>query len=345
LRLPICVVCLVAACAAAKTEPDHAHDVPPNETRRPAELAIAADASDSASAEAPRDGHHDDAAAPIETADGSNPTPADTIADEPLQLPGRRLRPKGQVAASSEDETIARWNRGSNADTFHPAPRIQVDIARTRGVREAEVLKVARSKGYWPIRLCFEQGLRKAQRLHGTMSLALVIGQGGAVKGSRKVASVLDDADVARCIVRSFRKLALASPTRKTGTVTLAISLWPGDDPVYVPGSPDPNAGTSPNETAQLAASLRGRWPEVQSCLRKGLARNQGLWGRMALRMHVSPNGEVLDASQVESRFQDPGVTACVLGVYRSASLPAPGKDIIVVYPLRLGSPPEQSNP
>jgi hypothetical protein len=53
----------------------------------------------------------------------------------------------------------------------------------------------------------------------------------------------------------------------------------------------------------------------------------------------------VTDVSQIESRFPDPGVTECILGASRSASLPASGKEITVVYPLRLCSPPEQPTP
>src|SRR5947209_4424430 len=51
------------------------------------------------------------------------------IADEPPYAPGARRRPKSALAASSEDDVIARWNRGgpnggaaSDAKPPHPAP-------------------------------------------------------------------------------------------------------------------------------------------------------------------------------------------------------------------------------
>jgi hypothetical protein len=340
LRLPIALLCLVAACAAAKPEPEHVSNVPTDGGQIRADTPILEDSFDgSAAPQAPCADAADIAA------DGSDASPPETIDDEPAYLPGRRLRAKGGVSASTDDEAIARWNRGSKGDAFHPAPRITVDVTRTHGVREAEILKVARSKGYWPIRLCYEEGLRNAQRLHGSLSLALVIGGGGAVKGARRVKSDIDDASVSACITHSFRKLVLANPTRKTGEATVTISLWPGDEPAYAPSPPSTNGRTLPDVPQDLTAALRALWPEFRSCYREGLRRDRALWGRIALKLRVSPRGEVLDASQVESRFPDPGVTECIIAAAHSASLPTSEKEITVIYPLRLGSPPGQPTP
>jgi hypothetical protein len=344
LRVPVALLCLLAACAAAKPEPEHASNAPTDAGPIPADVPIAGDAATAAATRPEADaGANTHAAASAD--DAADASPKETIADEPAYLPGRRMRAKGGVSASSDDEVIARWNRGSTADSFHPAPRITVDVSRTQGMRPAEILKVARSKGYWPIRLCYEQGLRKAQRLHGSLSLALDIAPGGAVKGARRLKSDIEDKEVAACVARSLGKLVLASPTRKTGRATLTISLWPGDEPAYVAGSPDPDGRTSPAVPAEIAASLRVLWPQFRSCYREGLERDKALWGRIALKLRISPKGDVMDASQVESRFPDPGVTECIVGASRSASFPASGKEVIVVYPLRLGSPPEEQPP
>jgi hypothetical protein len=327
-------LCLLAACAAAKPEPQHASNASADAGSTPADVPTARDAA-TAAATPPEADNGATTYAAGSADDASEASPKETIADEPAYLPGRRMRAKGGVSASSDDEVIARWNRGSTADSFH----------RTQGMRQAEILKVARSKGYWPIRLCYEQGLREAQRLHGSLSLALDIGPGGAVKGARRLKSDIEDKEVAACIARSLRKLVLANPTRKTGRATLTISLWPGDEPAYVPGSPDPNGRTPPDVPAEISASLRALWPQFRSCYREGLGRDGALWGRIALKLRISPKGDVTDVSQIESRFPDPGVTECILGASRSASLPASGKEITVVYPLRLGSPPEQPTP
>ena len=86
--------------------------------------------------------------------------------------PGGRVRAPGAGHASSDDENIARWNRGGWAGATsevggdnkppHPAPRVKVDVLKITGkASEADVLRVARSKGYWPLRLCYEEGLRR----------------------------------------------------------------------------------------------------------------------------------------------------------------------------------------
>jgi hypothetical protein len=330
------------ACSAARTEVPRASNVPANETRTLADLEIHRDASD---AQGAPDVRSVDATAALDAADGSEQTPLETIADEPPYLPGRRPRSPGEVSASSEDETIARWNRGGNDDAFHPAPRIRVDVVKAQGAREADVLKLARSKGYWPVRLCYERGLRKRQRLHGTVTLALVVGQAGAVKQARKLSSDVDDVPVVKCIASSFRKLLLSSPTRKTAKVTLLVSMWPGDEPVYAPDPQETQGHTSQPVPADLAGALRELWPQVRACYRDGLLRDRALWGRIALRLRIAPAGEVLEVSQVESRLRDQGVAECVFRAFLTASLPPSPKGITVIYPLRLGSPPDQPAP
>ena len=145
------------------------------------------------------------------------------VTDEPPYPPGFRARISGSVAASAEDEAIAEWNRGGtlageapptpSGKVPHPAPRIKVDVLKISGrINEADVLRQARSKGYWPFRLCYEEGLRRSQKVHGTINVRVSVGASGAVRSAQKVAAEVDDPTVIGCVVKAARGLALPAP-------------------------------------------------------------------------------------------------------------------------------------
>jgi hypothetical protein len=267
------------------------------------------------------------------------------MADEPPYPPGQRRRPTGGVAASNDEDVLARWNRGgpdANGPAAvkppHPAPRVKVDVVQIRGrIEEADVLRTARAKGYWPFRLCYEEGLRRTPKLHGTVKLRVSVGPGGSARGVRKVAAELDDATVTSCLLKAARGLALPSPERGTPDVTLEVSLWPGDAPVRAGGAPPARANEAPEA---LVAALRSRWDGVRACYVEGLRRTPGLWGRLAMRLRLTAKGEIVEAAEVESRFPDRDVTECALRVYERAGLAPYGEDRVIVYALRLGTPP-----
>jgi hypothetical protein len=286
-------------------------------------------------------------APPPATSDTSGGSDGAVVTDEMPYAPGARSRIGGSVAASAEDETIARWNRGGTvagetdpAPTGrvpHPAPRIKVDVLKVSGhISEAEVLRQARSKGYWPFRLCYEEGLRRAQKLHGTVRLRVTVGSNGSVRGSQKVAAEVDDPAVVACVVKAARSLSLPAPDRGAPSVTLEVSLWPGDDAV-----PSPGAKTAAKQggidVAALQSALRGYLPQVRVCLAEGQKRHPGLWGRIGVRLRIRAAGEIVDASEIESHFPDPDVTFCVMKSFAHNDVPSPHEELVVVYPLRLG--------
>jgi hypothetical protein len=342
---------VVAGCAGASTSP-----------ASQASLALAdasAGALDSAEGRdetsAGNDPGSNVASAAIEAgaSSGDNATAAieAQVTDEAPYAPGLRARLSGAVAASSEDEAIARWNRGGTVageapptptgKIPHPAPRIKVDVLKISGhVSEAEVLRQARSKGYWPFRLCYEEGLRRSQKMHGTVHVRVTIGSNGAVRGAQKVAAEVDDPTVVGCIVKAARGLSLASPERGTPSVTLEVSLWPGDDAVHSPAPPEGKKPRAADPSA-LLSTLRSHLPDVRSCLIEGQRRHPGLWGRIGMRLRIRAAGEIVDATEIESRFPDPDVTFCVLKAFAHTDVPAPHEELIIVYPLRLGAPPE----
>ena len=278
------------------------------------------------------------------------PIPPDlAVADEPIYLPGGRPRPKGSaIEASLDNELVATWNRGgvgadsaqgSKPKPAHAAPRVKVDVTEVRGdANEADMQRALRLKSYWPFRICYEQGLRRMQKLHGTIKLRLTIGPNGRPSGVQQLATELGDAAVVSCVVKSAMGLGLPVPSSGAPQVTLAVSLWPGDEPVNVKTALRGN-NSAPADAAALTEVLRARWNDVRVCYAAGLRRHEGLWGRLGLALRIR-SGIVDDVSEVESHFPDPEVTDCVRKAFLHAEVPSTVGELSVVYPLRLGRAP-----
>jgi hypothetical protein len=267
------------------------------------------------------------------------------LADEVPYPPFGRPRPGNSIAASSDDELLARWNRGSGtplpARPPHPAPRVRVDVVETsRRFSHLELQRAARARGYWPIRLCYEEALRQSQRLHATLRFQLTVDMSGVVQAARIVRSDTDDNELAVCIGRSLRKLTLAGPVRGIGTGILEVSLWPGDSPV--PRRSDESRALAWT-VRDLTDMLRAEKPAILRCYVQGLQRNPGLWGRMALEFEIGADGEVKSVHETESQFAAPEVTECAKRVFSRCTLPRPANAARFIYALRFGSIPEPS--
>jgi hypothetical protein len=250
---------------------------------------------------------------------------------------------------SLADEIVATWNRGGlsaepaqgpKGKPAHAAPRVKVDVMDVRGeVSEAEMQRAARLKSYWPFRICFEQGLRRTQKLHGTIKLRLTLGPSGRPSGVQQLGTELSDAAVVSCVVKSAMGLGLPAPSSGAPQITLDISLWPGDEPVSVKSGARGNEA-APAEAKAMIEQLRTHGSDVRSCYAAGLGRHEGLWGRLALALHIT-SGVVDDVNEVESHFPDTEVTACIRKVFLRATVPSTERELTVVYPLRLGRAPD----
>ena len=328
----------VAACARASREPA----IPEVYDTEATTLAgdTGADPASLATEEA-------DAGASPEQGDASTRESAHAIviADEPLYAPGARARARGAIAASADDEMVAKWNRGGfgteddappGTKAPHPAPRIKVDVVRVKGrVSQGDVQRLARSKGYWPFRLCYEEGLRRSQNMHGAITLRMTLAASGAARNVRKVAAALDDPAVVACAVKAARSLVLAAPERGAPEVALEISFWPGDDPI--------RAATAPNvpfDSRAIVTAMRDRWAAVKTCYQAGIERRPGLWGRLAVRLRIAPSGEIVESSEIESRFPDADVALCAIRALARAPIGPRPAETVVVYALRFSTAP-----
>ncbi len=266
------------------------------------------------------------------------PTIAVSIADE---LPYLALHAQDEDAVESRSRkhtggtTSARSKRRGKKRPYHPAPREIVDItSAAAGASQADVQRLARAKGYNPFRSCFEEGLRRDQKLGGKVTVDFTLGANGEVVGAKKTAATLGDDSVVQCVVRETGRLELARPESGTPAITMVVTLSPGDDPIPVPRAA-PHAD-------RLRDALRTRWSGVEVCYKDGLARRADLGGRLEVKLRVSPHGDVLEASEGATRFGDAAVTKCVVDVMKVAKLPKLGTkhETSFVYALHVESAP-----
>jgi hypothetical protein len=190
-----------------------------------------------------------------------------------------------------------------------------IDVTDARAANARELQRAARDLGYWPIRRCYEEGLRRNQRLGGEIRLALSSAgeDTGAIRAT-VVATTLADESVTLCVAREMKRLALW-PVDSELTASVAVALSTGDEPVPLP-APAPHAGA-------LREGLRAAWPGMQQCYEAELTRQPDGGGRIELRFRAR-GGEVLEVDERDVGFGSNDFTQCVLGVARDAKLAVP---------------------
>ena len=250
------------------------------------------------------------------------------LADE---VPYRYLshpRADGAPVERAHPRSHRRGKPGASSRPYHPAPGIVIDVtdggagtaadgtspaSPGRGRDLAEWQRAARNAGYWPVRRCYEEGLRRDQTLSGRVSLDVALSPGG-IERAVAASTTVHDESVTLCIAREASHLPLASNTGPA-QARMDVTLATGDEPVLVP-PPAPHAD-------QVRDALRASWPAVERCYASELTKHPDLGGRLELRFRARGSGEIVEvAEEGERRFADVDVTRCVLGVYRAARLP-----------------------
>src|SRR5260370_29612439 len=139
-----------AACAASAPSPLVGSAQPSGDAGRgttPPKLALSSSATDS--------GVSAEAGSVIASTDAGMAADEVVVADEAPYAPGSRRRPGGAVAASNDDDVMARWNRGgpgagTSAKAPHPAPRVNVDVVQVLGrIPEDGVVRAVRATADW----------------------------------------------------------------------------------------------------------------------------------------------------------------------------------------------------
>jgi hypothetical protein len=103
----------------------------------------------------------------------------------------------------------------------------------------------------------------------------------------------------------------------------VATAVTPTNAPVRSGKSVCP-ATCSGEVTAALKSALAGRGGSGRRCYEKSLSQNPLLKGKMTVHVRVGTNGSVCAANVSNDGLHEPGLTNCILGVFRSSVLPAP---------------------
>jgi hypothetical protein len=236
----------------------------------------------------------------------------------------------------------------SNRPGFHPAVRVTVDVRPLRRIpkesrnaailSERRLLAIARNRGYWPFRACFEASLRRRPEHPGGASRVRIgIATNGRVTAARRMASELRDDEAERCIERAARTLHFEPAPVRRLDVDLTIELWPGDLPLprFEVNAPPPAF-----DAAEIARATHARANELAACCAAGIDRDAQLWGRAALRVSIASDGRAAQVREDGSRFPDPEVVRCFAGALGTQEpLTTHGAAFDYVLGLRCGAP------
>ncbi|MET0791969.1 MAG: hypothetical protein ABW061_10655 [Polyangiaceae bacterium] len=274
-----------------------------------------------------------------------------------------RPRSQSPVQAAADDEDLARWNIGGSADpsspwssaSYHPGTRVVVDTRQAklragavrgpapRGLTLDRVQATARSRGYWPFRLCFEAGQHEKKDAGGETRVAFTIGTRGHVRAARLLDSQLGNKASAACLVREVLKLEFSPRPARALAMVASIKIWAGD--AELPSVPEASAERLPPGGAFDPSAMRARVVEKQAeltaCFVEARRSDAKLWGRLALAVILEVDGSVHRVSEVESHFPNPSATRCAEMLVSGLLFPSVnGKPFSFVLPLRLSPDP-----
>jgi hypothetical protein len=308
-----------------------------------------------------------DAGSALASASANEPSPAvipsaSTAVTLDFETPyplDARPRATNAVQAAADDEELARWNLGGTADpnylsnqaSFHPGTRVVVDTRFSgrhtrRGLNADRVEAQARSKGYWPFRLCFEAGQREKKGLGGETRIVFGINLRGNVVNARVVSGQLGNPASTACLLEELRKLRFSPQPVRRLDVVASIRIWPGDAelPPLTDGPPasvDMSKGFDP---IAVRARVTEKQTELSACFNDARRGDLSLWGRVAFAVILEVDGTVHRVSEVESHFPNANAAHCAAATLSTIVFPSvSGKPFSFVAALRLppaGAPP-----
>jgi hypothetical protein len=244
------------------------------------------------------------------------------------------------------DEELFQWALGGASDPahpshrpgYHPATRVVVDVqllSRAPKGTTNRLLRIARSSGYWPLRACFENAQRLVAKSERSARVRITLSATGKVLGARSVGPSAER-DYARCVLERVRGLDYTPGFGRKLDAELSVEQWPGHAPV----PPRAPSDTPPLRVpAETLAALEGLSPALSACYEAGLKDDPKLWGRIALRLSLEPDGTVRDAQPIETQFPRPEVTECARRAVLGAHLTAANVRQLS-FAMRLGQPP-----
>lgn len=85
----------------------------------------------------------------------------------------------------------------------------------------------------------------------------------------------------------------------------------------------------------ELRAALQAKAGQARTCYQTGLRARPNLRGKLDVSLRIGSGGQVCSAAVRVDQLADPGVTGCVMNLFRAAAFPAPlGGCVEVVVPM-----------
>ena len=74
----------------------------------------------------------------------------------------------------------------------------------------------------------------------------------------------------------------------------------------------------------ELRTYLSGRASQGRKCYERALLQNASLKGHMKVQIRLNPQGQLCNASVAADELQDPGLSLCILQLFRNSVYPSP---------------------
>jgi hypothetical protein len=154
-------------------------------------------------------------------------------------------------------------------------------------------------------------------------------------------------------------KFTLMRSPQPSASATVVATEQPKQDVAPPPPPPPPeepsasaSASTAPSAKAakagggcsgeckgevshELRAYLSGRASQGRKCYERALLQNATLKGHLKLQVRLNPQGQLCNASIAADELQDPGLSMCILQLFRNSVYPAPtGGCVDVAVPM-----------
>lgn len=85
----------------------------------------------------------------------------------------------------------------------------------------------------------------------------------------------------------------------------------------------------------ELRTYLSGRAAQGRKCYERALLQNASLKGHMKVQIRLNPQGQLCSAAVAADELQDPGLSMCILQLFRNSVYPSPtGGCVDVAVPL-----------
>jgi hypothetical protein len=294
-----------------------------------------------------------DAAPPPEVTNAplvAAPTPLQVLLEPPYSARGHPALAT-EMLTLARDEELFQWALGGSSDPahpgnqpgYHPATRVVVDVellSRAPKGSTKRLLRIARSAGYWPLRACFEAAQRAAPKLERAAKVRLTLSAFGKMLGARSMGRA-SEPEYARCVLGKLRALDFTPGFTRKLDIEISVKQWPGHAPV------PPRSAELPLRLApDVQSAFEALSPALTTCYQDGLSSDSKLWGRIALRLKLSGDGAVQEATPVETQFPSPAVTECARQAVLTARIPPAGvSELTFAFRLGQGAPPAPPSP